>query len=224
MTEPGSGCRTVVLISGRGSNLQSLIEATAAGRTGIHLCAVISDQASAGGLELARAAGIPTHVVSRPGYPDRAAFDQALAGRIDACGAGLIVLAGFMRVLGPEFVDRYSGRVLNLHPSLLPAYPGLHTHQRVLDAGGTEHGCSIHFVTAELDGGPVIAQAVIAVSAEDDAGTLARRVQEQEHRLLPLVVGWYAAGRLQQEDGAVRLDGHRLGAPVRIAAGDPLPA
>lgn len=216
-------CRTVVLISGRGSNLQSLIDATADGGLALELAAVISDQAAAGGLERARTAGIPTAVVQRSDHADRVAFDRALAERIDTCNPDLVILAGFMRVLGAAFVDRYHGRLLNLHPSLLPAYPGLNTHQRALAEGESEHGCSIHFVTAELDAGPIIAQAVVAITPDDDAASLAERVQRQEHRLLPLVAGWFAAGRLHQAGGQVCLDGQLLTAPVRIRAADPLP-
>lgn len=207
----------VALISGSGSNLQALIDAQTAGAPFV-LCAVISNEPDAFGLERARRHGIPTAVLNHRDYPDRASFDQALAALIDSYAPELVVLAGFMRILTPEFVARYLGRLLNIHPSLLPKYQGLHTHQRALDAGEHEHGASVHFVTAELDGGPVILQARVPVLADDDAATLAARVLQREHVIYPAVVRWFAEGRLQLgDDGCAYLDGVALTAPHQLA-------
>ncbi|MDJ0741712.1 MAG: phosphoribosylglycinamide formyltransferase [Gammaproteobacteria bacterium] len=202
----------VVLISGSGTNLQALIDAAADDGRFTVAC-VISNRADAGGLARAAAAGIPTRVVDHTRYADRAGFDSALGDAIDACGAQLIVLAGFMRILTDALVARFRGRMLNIHPSLLPAFQGLHTHRRALEAGVREHGASVHFVTAELDGGPVIAQARVPVLAGDDAATLAARVLAREHVLLPEVVRWYADGRLEMRDGRAWLDGAAIETP-----------
>ncbi|ALP52504.1 phosphoribosylglycinamide formyltransferase [Candidatus Tenderia electrophaga] len=197
----------VVLISGSGSNLQAIIDACAAGRINAEIKAVISNRAEAYGLERARRAGIPARVVEHTRYSDRQAFDQALAEQIDRYAPGLVVLAGFMRILTDEFVNHYRGRMLNIHPSLLPNFQGLKTHQRALDAGCTEHGVSVHFVTPELDGGPVVCRAVVKIQPGDDAETLAQRVLEQEHRIYPEAIGWFAAGRLQLVGDQAILDG-----------------
>ncbi len=208
----------VVLISGRGTNLQALMDAAAAGRIRARIRAVISNVASAPGLARAAAAGVATQVVDHRAYGSREDFDRALAERVDAWRPGLVVLAGFMRVLTAGFVDRYRGRLVNIHPSLLPAFPGLDTHRRALAAGVREHGVTVHFVTPELDGGPPIACARVPVVAGDDPERLAARVLEREHRLLPEVVGWFAAGRLALDaTGAVRLDGRVLASPVVLA-------
>lgn len=199
--------RVVVLLSGSGSNLQALIDAEANGLP-IRIVAVIGNRADAFGLERARRHGIPAELLSHRDYPDRESYDRDLARLIDGHAPGLVVLAGFMRILNPELVRHYQGRMMNIHPSLLPAYKGLHTHQRALDAGETEHGASVHFVTAELDGGPVVLQARVPVLPDDDAASLAARVLEQEHRIYPLAVGWFAAGRLRLgADGRPWLDG-----------------
>ena len=203
----------VVLISGNGSNLQALIDAAARGELPVDIRAVISNRPAAYGLERARRAGIPAVVVNHGDYPDRAAFDAALQQAIDAYQPGLVVLAGFMRILTPEFVAHYHGRMLNVHPSLLPAFRGLDTHRRALEAGVKEHGVSIHFVTAELDGGPVVAQEKIPVLPGDDAESLAQRVQAAEHILYPRVIRWFAEGRLTLQDNRAMLDG----APVTLA-------
>ena len=203
----------VVLISGNGSNLQALIDAAARGELPVDIRAVISNRPAAYGLERARRAGIPAVVVNHGDYPDRAAFDAALQQAIDAYQPGLVVLAGFMRILTPEFVAHYHGRMLNVHPSLLPAFRGLDTHRRALEAGVKEHGVSIHFVTAELDGGPVVAQEKIPVLPGDDAESLAQRVQAAEHILYPRVIRWFAEGRLTLRDNRAMLDG----APVTLA-------
>lgn len=202
----GMPLRLVVLISGNGSNLQAILDAIAAGRLAARVCAVISNRAGAHGLERARLAEVDTEVIEPAPYADRADYDKALMARIDAHRPDLVILAGFMRILSPEFVHHYMGRMLNIHPSLLPKYRGLNTHQRALDAGETEHGCSVHFVTPELDGGPVIARARVEVRPDDDAATLAARVQASEHRLYPQVIGWYVQGRLQLEGDQVLLD------------------
>ena len=195
----------VVLISGSGSNLQAIIDAISAGLPA-EICAVISNEPQAYGLSRARKAGIPTEVINHRDYLNRETFDQALMTRIDHYQPKLIVLAGFMRILTTHFVRHYSGRMLNIHPSLLPHYQGLNTHQRVLDAGDHVHGVSVHFVTPELDGGPVILQAEIPVLGEDDAETLAKRIHIQEHIIYPQVIRWFAEGRLCLRDNTVMLD------------------
>ena len=185
--------RLVVLISGNGSNLQAIIDAISCGSLHARIVSVISNQADAGGLERARRAGIPAQVISHEAYPDRRDFDQALADTIATNNPDLIVLAGFMRILGPAFVQQFDGRILNIHPSLLPKFKGTHTHRRALEAGETEHGASVHVVTENLDDGPIIGQARVAVLPDDDEHTLAARVLEQEHKLYPRAIGEYAA-------------------------------
>jgi phosphoribosylglycinamide formyltransferase 1 len=201
-----SACNVVVLISGSGSNLQALI----ADNQPTRICAVISNRADAYGLERAQAAGIATRVLDHKAFDGRDAFDAALIEAIDAFAPQLVVLAGFMRILTPGFVRHYAGRLLNIHPSLLPKYKGLHTHQRALEAGDREHGCSVHFVTEELDGGPLVVQAVIPVQADDSAASLAQRVHEQEHLIYPLAVRWFAEGRLHLGEHGAMLDGQPL--------------
>ncbi|MFZ0788662.1 MAG: phosphoribosylglycinamide formyltransferase [Chromatiaceae bacterium] len=210
--------RVVVLISGSGSNLQALIDAQCTDSP-YRIAAVISNVDGAFGLERARRAGIPAEVLSHRNFPDRGAFDQALAALIDRFEPGLVVLAGFMRILTPQFVSRYAGRMMNIHPSLLPRFRGLHTHQRALDAGETEHGASVHFVTDELDGGPVIVQARVPVLPGDDADTLAARVLTQEHRIYPAAVCLFAEGRLRLgNDGRPQLDASALVRPLALDA------
>jgi phosphoribosylglycinamide formyltransferase 1 len=204
----------VVLISGSGSNLQALIDA-ARRDLPVDIRAVISNEADAFGLERARRAGIEARVLSHRAFPSRAAYDQALADLIDVFEPGLVVLAGFMRVLTPGFVSRYQGRMFNIHPSLLPRFRGLHTHKRALEAGETVHGASVHFVTEELDGGPLVLQARVPVESDDDPEQLAARVLKQEHRIYPKVVRWFSEGRLRLgEDGKPRLDGRILEQPL----------
>lgn len=210
----GGPTRIVVLISGGGTNLQALIDAFQEDPA-IDISAVISNRGDAFGLERARRAGIQTRVIEHGDFPDRERFDAALIGLIDDYRPGLVVLAGFMRILSDAFVRHYRGRLMNIHPSLLPKYRGLHTHQRVLEAGDLEHGASIHFVTEELDGGPLIIRARVPVLAGDDADTLAARVLEQEHRIYPLVVSWFAAGRLRLSGETVEFDGRPLTQPLR---------
>ncbi|WP_020210551.1 phosphoribosylglycinamide formyltransferase [Gilvimarinus chinensis] len=202
--------RVAVLISGSGSNLQALIDAEKAGNLPIEIVCVISNRPDVRGLERAREAGIEAVTLDHKNFASREEFDQALAAKIDSYRPDLVVLAGFMRILTPEFTGHYLGRMLNIHPSLLPKYQGLHTHQRALDAGDSEHGVTVHFVTAELDGGPAAVQAVVPVLADDDATTLAARVQQQEHIIYPLAVGWFAEGRLTMAGNQVQLDGEPL--------------
>ena len=194
----------VVLISGNGSNLQALLDFSSAGN--YRISGVVSNKADAYGLQRAEQSNIPTTVVEHSRYANRDLFDKALSKAIDAYEPGLVVLAGFMRILSANFVKRYNGKILNIHPSLLPSYPGTNTHQRVLDAGEKLHGVSVHFVTEELDGGPVIAQKAIAIESVDDAKTLALRIQDKEHLLYPAVVSWFADGRLQLEANDAFLD------------------
>jgi phosphoribosylglycinamide formyltransferase 1 len=208
--------RVVVLVSGRGSNLRAVAERTAEGALPVQIVAVLSDRSDASALSWAAQHGIATAVVHPGDYTSREAYGRALADEVTAYGPDLVLLAGFMRILSDEFVQRFAGRLLNIHPSLLPKYTGLHTHRRALAAGDTEHGASVHFVTPELDGGPVVIQAVVPVLPGDDELRLAARVLKAEHRIYPECVGWYATGRLELRDGAVWLDGERLESPVVV--------
>ncbi|MBB6285944.1 phosphoribosylglycinamide formyltransferase [Pseudomonas sp. 13B_2.1_Bac1] len=205
-------CDVVVLLSGTGSNLQALIDSTRTGDSPVRIAAVISNRSDAYGLQRARDAGIETRSLDHKAFEGREAFDSALVDLIDAFNPKLVVLAGFMRILSADFVRHYEGRLLNIHPSLLPKYKGMHTHQRALDAGDSEHGCSVHFVTEELDGGPLVVQAVVPVESDDSAQTLAQRVHTQEHRIYPLAVRWFAEGRLILGDQGALLDGQLLAA------------
>ena len=191
----------VILISGRGSNMQALLEA------GVPVCAVISNRKDAAGLEIAARRGVATRVVEHQAYASREAFDAALATEIDRFSPQLVVLAGFMRILTPAFVARYAGRLMNIHPSLLPAFPGLDTHERALAAGVKLHGCTVHFVTADLDHGPIVVQAALPVLADDTPDTLAARVLAQEHVVYPAAVRWFLDGRLVVAEGRVRVKG-----------------
>ena len=226
MTEPASApLPVVILISGRGSNLQAIIDAVARGVLAVDIRAVISNRPQAAGLQRATRAGITTAVVDHTLYADRLAFDQALQACIDRYQPGLIILAGFMRILSADFVAHYRGRMLNIHPSLLPDFPGLNTHQRVLDAGYKIHGASVHFVTADIDGGPLVLQTRVPVHAGDSTDSLAARVLEQEHRLYPLAIRWFAEGRLTlDENGQALLDGAILTEPRQLpaTAGEPV--
>ncbi len=205
-------CDVVVLLSGTGSNLQALIDSTRTGDSPVRIAAVISNRSDAYGLQRARDAGIDTRSLDHKAFDGREAFDSALIELIDAFNPKLVVLAGFMRILSADFVRHYEGRLLNIHPSLLPKYKGMDTHQRALDAGDREHGCSVHFVTEELDGGPLVVQAVVPVESGDSAQTLAQRVHTQEHRIYPLAVRWFAEGRLILGDQGALLDGQLLAA------------
>ena len=191
----------VVLISGRGSNMRALLDAR------VPVSAVISNCADAEGLTVAAARGVATGIVAHREYPTREAFDAALSAEIDRFSPRLVALAGFMRILTPAFVERYRARMLNIHPSLLPAFPGLDTHERALRAGVKVHGCTVHFVTAELDHGPIVAQAAVPVLADDDAARLAARVLAQEHVIYPRAVHWFLDGRLTLGNGVVHVKG-----------------
>jgi len=207
-------CKTAVLISGSGSNLQAFIDKAAQGEIDLDLKVVFSNKPDAFGLTRAEAAGIATECLEHRNYADREAFDCAVAGVLDAYQPDLIVLAGFMRILSPWFVQHYEGRILNIHPALLPAYPGLDTHQRVLDAGEEWHGSTVHFVTEELDGGPRILQGRLAVNPDETADELCARVQALEHQIYPEAAQWFASGRLVLKDAVARLDGGLLDEPV----------
>ncbi|MFN4327103.1 MAG: phosphoribosylglycinamide formyltransferase [Azonexus sp.] len=195
----------VILISGRGSNMEALIAARDAGNLPVNIAAVISNRPDAAGLATAAKAGIVTHYIDHKAFAGREAFDAALAECIDGFVPDLVVLAGFMRILSEGFVRHYEGRLMNIHPSLLPAFPGLHTHQRALDEGVRIHGCTVHFVTPTLDHGPVIIQAAVPVLDSDDEASLAARVLRQEHRIYPQAVRWFAEGKLRLDKGRVRL-------------------
>lgn len=195
----------VILISGRGSNMEALIAARDAGNLPVNIAAVISNRPDAKGLETAAKAGITTHYIDHKAFAGREAFDAALAECIDGFAPDLVVLAGFMRILSEGFVRHYEGRLMNIHPSLLPSFPGLHTHQRALEEGVRIHGCTVHFVTPTLDHGPVIIQAAVPVLDADDEDALAARILVQEHKIYPQAVRWFAEDRLRLENGRVRL-------------------
>lgn len=215
MTTEASNLSVAALISGGGTNLQALIDAAGDGSLPANIVLVLSNNSDAGGLQRARDADIPTAIVSHNDYADRESFDDAVREALDRFDPDLIVLAGFMRILSETFVRHYEGRILNIHPSLLPDYTGLNTHQRVIDAGESWHGCTVHFVTAALDTGAPIIQGRVPVLAEDTAEVLAARVLEVEHRIYPIAVAMFAAGRLQYRDGRSWLDGAALLEPVR---------
>lgn len=202
--------RIVVLVSGNGSNLQAILDACQQGRIDGSIAAVFSNKPGAFALDRARAADVDAHVLEAAPFANRCAFDRQLMQEIDVYAPDLVVLAGYMRILSAEFVDRYAGRMLNIHPSLLPKYPGLHTHRQAIENGDEEHGTSVHFVTEQLDGGPVILQAKVPVFSDDTEEDIAARVQHQEHAIYPLVVSWFIAGRLTMRDGAAWLDDRRL--------------
>lgn len=204
--------RIVVLASGNGSNLQAILDACT---QDIQVVGVLSNKANAYCLTRAQQHNIPTAVIEHSLYPEREHFDAAMREVINAWQPDLVVLAGFMRILTPAFVAHYANRLINIHPSLLPKYKGLHTHQRALDAGDNEHGCSVHLVNAELDGGPVLAQMVVPVLAQDDLESLAQRVHRAEHLIYPEVISWFAHQRLQLKDGQITLDGEPLLNPKR---------
>nr|PZN68502.1 MAG: phosphoribosylglycinamide formyltransferase [Pseudomonadota bacterium] len=219
-SEPAA--RLAILISGAGSNMVAIARACAAGEIPAQVAAVLCDVPDAGGIARARELGLPVRVVDRrafrrDGAADRAAFEAALDAAITASDADYVILAGFMRVLSAELVGRYAGRMLNIHPSLLPKYKGLDTHARALAAGDAEHGASVHFVTPELDGGPVIAQGVVPVLPGDTVASLSARVHAVEHRLYPMVIQWLTSGRLQWNEGRPTLDGGPLAAPARLS-------
>jgi len=209
----------VVLISGRGSNLRRLLECSRAPDSAFSIIKVFTDNAAAGGLAFANDAQVPAEILVPAEFADRRSYDLALANAIEQSNPALIVLAGFMRILSAEFVARFTGRLLNIHPSLLPAYPGLHTHRRVLAAGDRLHGATVHFVTEALDLGPLIVQGRLTVLDGEDEGQLAARVQGLEHQIYPLAVRWFCEGRLQQRHGGAWLDGMPLLQPVLLGDG-----
>lgn len=201
-------CRIIILISGRGSNMQTIVDTIEHESLNAQVCAVISNRADAAGLEWAAGRGLTTHVVAHREYATRQAFDMALARVIDRYDPHYVLLAGFMRVLTPDFVERFEGRLVNIHPSLLPAFPGLHTHQQALALGAQWHGCTVHFVTAKLDHGPIVAQGIVPVLGDDDADTLAARLLALEHRIYAQVVRWLVEGRVSLgDDQIVRVRG-----------------
>ncbi len=194
-------CRVVVLLSGRGSNLRAIVEAALP----IEIAAVIANRPQAAGLAYARERGLPAFALDHTEYADRAAYDARLADEIERYRPDLVVLAGYMRILSPAFVERFEGRLLNIHPSLLPAFPGLKTHERALAEGVKIHGCTVHFVTAALDHGPIVVQAAVPVRADDTPAVLAARVLVQEHRIYPQAIRWFAEGRLVDDGGRINL-------------------
>lgn len=202
--------KLVVLISGNGTNLQSILDACASGRINGSVAAVISNRAAAYGLIRAQQAGVPVKALAASDFADRDAFDRQLINEIEAYSPDLVVLAGYMRILSGAFVTHFHDRLLNIHPSLLPKYPGLHTHRQALENGDSEHGTSVHFVTDELDGGPVILQAKVPVFPDDSEAEITERVQHQEHAIYPLVISWFIDGRLKMRDGKAWLDGEPL--------------
>lgn len=203
-------CKIVILISGNGSNLQAFIDQVQSGELPISIEAVICNRPGVRGIERAKQAAIPTHVVDHHTFSSRESFERALVQAIDQYRPTLVALAGFMRILSAVFVQHFRGRLLNIHPSLLPKYPGLNTHQRAIDAGDEQAGATVHFVTEQLDGGPVIIQAGVPILSHDDAQALATRILAREHVIYPLAVKWFAENRLQLKDNQVVLDGRTL--------------
>ena len=206
--------KIVILISGRGSNMQAVVNAADEQKWPARIAAVVSNRPDAPGLEFAAARGIPTVVVDSKAYPTRDDFDAALQAAIDRYAPDLVVLAGFLRILTAPLVNHYAGRMLNIHPSLLPSFPGLATHRQALAAGVKIHGATVHFVTPDLDHGPIVAQAAVPVLDTDTEETLARRVLEQEHLLYPRAIAWFIAGRLQLDNGSVKVAGDLPATPI----------
>ena len=217
MSKTRSGTSAAVLISGSGTNLQAFIDATQSGALDLDLRVVLSNKCEAAGLDRARKAGIRTECVRHRDYPEREKFDAALVSVLDRYEPDLIILAGFMRILTPIFIDHYAGRIFNIHPSLLPRFPGLDTHQRAIDAGDKWHGSTVHFATEELDGGPRVIQGRVPILADDTAESLAARVLEVEHQIYPRAAALFAAGRLRYSDGMALLDGTPLEEPLQYA-------
>jgi phosphoribosylglycinamide formyltransferase 1 len=207
-----------ILISGRGSNMAALIEAARHNDYPAEIACVVSNVASAAGLETAKKAGVAAVAIPHKGFPDRESFDRAVSAELEKHSVGLVALAGFMRIQSPWFPQHWLGRIINIHPSLLPSFKGLHVHQQALDAGARVSGCTVHLVTPELDSGPIIAQAAVPVLAGDTADTLAARILRQEHRLYPLAVRWFAEGRIRLSGGKVEVDGVPQGATLLFSA------
>ena len=204
--------RIVVLLSGSGTTLQSMIDADLPAT----ICAVISNKAGVMGLERAQKANIPSHILDHTAFPTREAFDLELKNLIEQQQADLVVLAGFMRILSDDFVNHYHGKLINIHPSLLPKYKGMHTHQRVMDDGEPLHGSSVHFVNTELDGGPVVLQARVPVLPSDDVNTLELRIKSKEHLIYPTAISWLAEGRVELKNDEVYMDQNKMSGPVVI--------
>jgi phosphoribosylglycinamide formyltransferase-1 len=215
-----ASAKAAILISGGGSNLQSIIDASLGGQINVDIAVVVSNVVDAGGLARAESAGIATECIVNGDFADRESFDRALIDVLDSYNPDIVILAGFMRILSPVFVNRFAGRLLNIHPSLLPAYPGLHTHQRVIDAGESFHGCTVHFVTEELDGGPSIIQGRVSVDADDTAETLAARVLVVEHKIYPIAADLLARGRVRFDGTESTLDGKPMVGPVAYREDD----
>ena len=215
MSNPGKAS-AAILISGSGTNLQSFIDKTETGKLDLDIKVVLSNKPGVAGLERARNAGIPVECVEHRDFPERETFDAALVDTLDGYAPDLIILAGFMRILTPVFIDHFAGRIMNIHPSLLPKYPGLNTHQREIDAGDDWHGSTVHFATEELDGGPRIIQGRVPIEAGDTAAALAARVLKIEHQIYPQAAALFATGRLACRDGAAWLDGKPLQEPIRF--------
>ncbi|MEL7186791.1 MAG: phosphoribosylglycinamide formyltransferase [Pseudomonadota bacterium] len=207
-------CRTAILISGSGTNLQAFIDAVTKDDLDLDIAVVLSNDPKAYGLERAENAAIPTACLQHGDFPDREAFDRAVIGELDRWQPELLILAGFMRILSPAFVKHYEGRILNIHPALLPKYPGLNTHQRVIDAGEEWHGSTVHFVTEKLDGGPLILQGRLRIDPSESADELMKRVQAVEHQIYPLAASWFGSGKVQFRDGETWIDGQRAKGPV----------
>ena len=207
-------CKTAILISGSGTNLQAFIDGVSKARIDLELSVVFSNNPDALGLERAEQAGIPTACIQQGDFPDRESFDRAVIDELGRWLPDLLILAGFMRILSPAFVEHYTGRILNIHPALLPAYPGLNTHQRVMQAGDEWHGSTVHFVTKELDRGPRILQGRLRVNPDESAEELARRVQSIEHRIYPEAASWVGSGRVKFADGKTEIDGKTADEPI----------
>ena len=218
-----SGLALAIVISGRGSNMAAIAHACQSGQIAARIVRVISDRHDAGGIALAQRLGLEVSVVAHAEFANREAFESALSAAIDASGAGLVVLAGFLRILSPQFAQRYAGAMLNIHPALLPKFRGLHTHERALQAQETVHGASVHFVTGALDAGPIVLQARVPVRKDDTAQSLSARVQRQEHIIYPKVIGWIAANRLRLGGDVVYFDNQPLSQPLIDAPGDDAP-
>jgi phosphoribosylglycinamide formyltransferase-1 len=216
LSEAHAELSAAVLISGGGSNLQALIDATGSGALPLRLCVVLSNKSAAAGLDRARKAGISVECIAHQDFPERALFDAALVETLAKYDPDIIILAGFMRILTTTFVDHFTGRILNIHPSLLPKYPGLDTHQRAIDAGDPWHGCTVHFVTADLDSGAAIIQGRVPVLPGDTADELAARVLKVEHRIYPEAAAMIASGRLEYRDGCAWLDDKKLKKPLQF--------
>jgi phosphoribosylglycinamide formyltransferase-1 len=215
-----SGLALAIVISGRGSNMAAIAQACQSGQIAARIVRVIADRHDAGGIALAQRLGLEVSVVAHAEFANREAFESALSAAIEASGARLVVLAGFLRILSPQFAQRYAGTMLNIHPALLPKFPGLHTHQRALQVRESVHGASVHFVTGALDAGPIVLQARVPVRKDDTAESLSARVQRQEHIIYPKVIGWIAANRLRLVGDVVYFDDQPLTQPLIDAPGD----